>query len=146
MMALSLAEAEAAITSARDHAARSGLRVAVAVVDEGGVLVALGRMDGAPRFAPQMAEAKAAGAALWGLDRAAMAHPRRSAGFMTEVRTRNRAPAQFGGLLFKTPLVGDTGSLLIWRGGVLVGAIGVSGASPEQESDCAAAGLASFGR
>jgi glc operon protein GlcG len=65
---------------------------------------------------------------------------------MAEVRTRNRAPAQFGGLLFKTPLVGDTGSLLIRRGGAVLGAIGVSGASPEQESDCAAAGLASFSR
>jgi uncharacterized protein GlcG (DUF336 family) len=145
-MALSLAEAEAAIASAHEYAARTGLRVAVAVVDEGGVLVALGRMDGAPRFSPQMAEAKAAGAALWGLDRETVTQTRPSAGFMTEVRTRNRAPAQFGGLLFKTPLVGDTGSVLIRRGGALVGAIGVSGGSPEQESDCAAAGLASFSR
>jgi uncharacterized protein GlcG (DUF336 family) len=145
-MALGLAEAQAAIAAALDHAARTGLRIAVAVVDEGGVLVALGRMDGAPRFSPQMAEAKAAGAALWGLDRETVTHPRRSAGFMAEVRTRNRAPAQFGGLLFKTPLVGDTGSLLIRRGGAVLGAIGVSGASPEQETDCATAGLASFSR
>jgi len=145
-MALSLAEAQAAIASAQDRATRTGLRVAVAVVDDGGVLVALGRMDGAPRFSPQMAEAKAAGAALWGLDRETLSQPRPSAGFMAEVRTRNRAPAQFGGLMFKTPLVGDTGSLLIRRGGAVLGAIGVSGAPPEQESDCAAAGLASFSR
>lgn len=41
---------------------------AVAVVDEGGLLVALGRMDGAFPLSAQIAEAKAAGTALWHRD------------------------------------------------------------------------------
>jgi uncharacterized protein GlcG (DUF336 family) len=142
-MAFSLAEAQAVIAAAHDHAARAGLRVAVAVVDEGGVLVALGRMDGAPYLSPQLAEAKAAGAVLWlhSGDEGGRRSRQRPA-FAAELHERGRAPAQFGGLLFKTPLVGATGSPLIRRGDAVLGAIGVSGASPEQESDCAAAGLA----
>jgi uncharacterized protein GlcG (DUF336 family) len=144
-MPFGLAEAQAVIAAAHDHAARAGLRVAVAVVDEDGVLVALGRMDGAPRFSPQLAEAKAAGSVLWNRGGDAPAErPRERPAFIAEVHERGRAPAQFGGLLFKTPLIGATGSLLIRRGGTLLGAVGVSGAAPEQESDCAAAGLADF--
>ena len=40
----------------------------VAVVDEGGLLKALGRMDGAPPLSAQIAEAKAVGAAVWHRD------------------------------------------------------------------------------
>jgi uncharacterized protein GlcG (DUF336 family) len=144
-MAFGLAEAQAVIGAAHDHAIRTGLRVAVAVVDEGGVLVALGRMDGAPYLAPQLAEAKAMGAVLWLRSGEARGRgPRQRPAFSADLRERGRAPAQFGGLLFKTPLIGATGSLLIRRGETVVGAIGVSGASPEQESDCAAAGLATL--
>jgi uncharacterized protein GlcG (DUF336 family) len=56
------------IGAAHDHAAASGWKIAVAVVDEGGHLVALGRMDGAFPLATQIAEAKAVGTALWHRD------------------------------------------------------------------------------
>jgi uncharacterized protein GlcG (DUF336 family) len=42
--------------------------VTVAIVDEGGLLKALARMDGAPPLSAQIAEAKAVGAALWHRD------------------------------------------------------------------------------
>ena len=62
----------------------AGLRVTVAVVDEGGLLKALGRMDGAPPLSAQIAEAKAVGAAVWHRDgdelaaRAGLSGPRSS--------------------------------------------------------------------
>src|SRR5260370_16373957 len=64
-MPLTLEEAQTVVAGAHDRAVHLGLRVAVAVVDEGGFLQALGRMDGAPPLASQIAEAKAVGAAVW---------------------------------------------------------------------------------
>ena len=63
-MPLSLAQAHVLIAAANDHALANGWKIAVAVVDEVGRLVALGRMDGAFPLSSQIAEAKAAGAAL----------------------------------------------------------------------------------
>ena len=68
-MPLSLAQSHVLIAAANDHALANGWKIAVAVVDEGGLLVALGRMDGAFPLSAQIAEAKAAGAALWLTDR-----------------------------------------------------------------------------
>ena len=43
-MPLTLAQADALIAAAHDHAVANGWKITVAVVDEGGLLVALGRM------------------------------------------------------------------------------------------------------
>jgi uncharacterized protein GlcG (DUF336 family) len=64
-MPLSLAQANVLIAAANHHALANGWRIAVAVVDEGGHFVALGRMDGAFPLSAQIAEAKAAGTAVW---------------------------------------------------------------------------------
>ena len=61
-MPLTLAQAHVLIAAAHEHAAANSWKIAVAVVDEGGLLVALGRMDGAFPLSAQIAEAKAAGA------------------------------------------------------------------------------------
>ena len=53
------------IAAAQQRAADNGWRITVAIVDEGGLLKALSRMDGAPPLSAQIAEAKACGAALW---------------------------------------------------------------------------------
>src|SRR5689334_17414970 len=63
-MPLSLDESSRAVAAAQAQAQKIGIRVSVAVVDEGGYLVALSRMDGAPPLSPQIAEAKASGTAL----------------------------------------------------------------------------------
>ena len=64
-MPLTLEQSQTLIAAAHAHARDSGLRVTVAVVDEGGLLQALGRMDGAPPLGAQIAEAKGSGAAVW---------------------------------------------------------------------------------
>src|ERR1041385_6837313 len=67
-MPLTLEEAQTVIAGAHEHANQLGVRVAIAIVDEGGYLLALGRMDGAPPLSSQIAEAKAVGAAVWHRD------------------------------------------------------------------------------
>src|SRR5258708_28423979 len=63
-MPLSLEDANKLIAGVHAKAAKMGVNVTVAVVDEGGHLIALGRMDGAPPLSPQIAESKAVGAAM----------------------------------------------------------------------------------
>src|SRR2546423_6077968 len=130
-MALSCEEALLVAAPARDHAGKIGIRVTVAVVDEGGLLQALARMDGAPPLSSQIAESKAVGAALWHRDGASLAqvHQERP-GFFNAV-------AQ----LVRVPVIPGLGSTLIRRDGAVLGAVGVSGGKPEQDLDCAEAGL-----
>jgi uncharacterized protein GlcG (DUF336 family) len=134
-MPLSLAQAQGLIQAAHEHATGESLRVTVAVVDEGGHLIALGRMDGAPPLSPQIAESKAVGAALWHRDGDSLipvAEERET--FFHQV---NR--------LVRMPLIPAQGSLLIRRGDRVLGAVGVSGAAPGQDKACAEAGLRAIG-
>ncbi|MBO0684016.1 MAG: heme-binding protein [Candidatus Dormibacteraeota bacterium] len=130
-MPLTLDEAHTVISAAHDHARRIGVQVTVAVVDEGGLLVALARMDGAPPISPQIAESKAVGAAVWLRegDSLAQVHEQRP-GFFAQVDR-----------LARMPIMPGAGSLLVRRGESVLGAVGVSGALPDQDRDCAEAGL-----
>ncbi|HKW73674.1 MAG TPA: heme-binding protein [Candidatus Dormibacteraeota bacterium] len=133
-MPLALAEAQKAIGAAHEKAAQLQIRVTVAVVDEGGLLVALGRMDGAPPISPQVAEAKAVGAAMLYRDGAGLADLARDRpGFFSVVDR-----------LVRVPIVPGLGSVLIRRDGAVVGAVGVSGGRPEQDLECAEAALSSI--
>jgi glc operon protein GlcG len=130
-MPLSLSDANQVIEKAHARAAQIGVKVTVAIVDEGGLLIALGRMDGATPLSPQLAEAKAVGAAMMLRDGAALAQMAQDRpGFFSAVDR-----------LVRVPLIPGLGSLPLKRDGKIVGAIGVSGARPEQDLDCAEAGL-----
>ena len=59
MSALTLAHARACITRGLEEAERRGFKVAIAVVDEAGHLMACDRMDGALWLTPEIARAKA---------------------------------------------------------------------------------------
>lgn len=126
-MSLSLKDANKLIDKAHAKAAELGVRVTVAVVDEGGHLIALGRMDGAPPLSPQIAEAKAVGAAMFLRDGGALAQ-------MAQDR-----PAFFSAAnrMVRVPLIPGIGSIPIKHEDRYVGAIGVSGARPEQDLECA---------
>ena len=134
-MPLTLDEAQRLVAAAHEQARRDGLRVAVVVVDEGGTTIALGRMDGAPPLASQIAESKAVGAALWHRDGDSLAqvHEERKAFFDQVDR------------LVRMPMIPGLGSLLIRRGDAVLGAVGVSGAAPEQDKACGQAGLEALG-
>jgi glc operon protein GlcG len=133
-MPLNLDDANKVIAGAHARAAQLGLSVTAAVVDEGGHLVALGRMDGAPPLSPQIAEAKAVGAAMLLRDGGSLLQ-------MSQDR-----PMFFNAVdrLVRVPLIPGPGSLPIKRDGMTIGAVGVSGAKPDEDLACAHAGLASI--
>ena len=132
-MPLTLDEAQQVIARAHAKAESSGIHVTVAVVDEGGLLVALARMDGAPPLSPQVAEAKAVGAAMLYRDGGGLADLARDRpGFFSAVDR-----------LVRVPIVPGLGSVLIRRDGKVLGAVGVSGGKPEQDLECAQAAITS---
>ena len=122
------------IEAAHLHAAHINVRVSVAVVDAGGHLVAMGRMDGASPVSPQIAEAKAVSAAMFQRDGGSL------------LQTATERPAFFNAVsgLTRMRLVPGHGSVLLQQDGTTVGAIGVSGAKPEQDLECAEAGAGTF--
>jgi uncharacterized protein GlcG (DUF336 family) len=130
-MPLDLKEAQDVIARAHAKAAELGIRVTVAVVDEGGLLIALGRMDGATPLSPQLAEAKAVGAAMLYRDGGGLADLARERPGFFSVADR----------LVRVPLVPGPGSLLITRDSHVLGSVGVSGGRPEQDLECAEAGI-----
>jgi uncharacterized protein GlcG (DUF336 family) len=128
---LTFEQAQTVIAAAHDHARESGWRVTVAVVDEGGLLQLLGRMDGAFPLSSQIAEAKAVGAAVWFRDGAQLA----------DVREHRPAFFDVVSSLTRLPLVPGDGSVPIRDGERVLGGIGVSGAAPNEDRECADAGL-----
>src|SRR5450759_972822 len=130
-MPLSLIDANKVIDKAHAKAKQLGITVTVAIVDEGGLLIALSRMDGALPLSPQLAEAKAVGAAMFQRDGGALAQ-------MAQDR-----PGFFSAAdrLVRVPLIPGLGSVPIKEDGKVVGAIGISGGRPEQDLECAEAGL-----
>src|SRR5438552_1093834 len=107
-MPLSLEEARRVIDAAHHRAGELGIRVAVAVVDEGGLVQAIARMDGAMPLSSQVAESKANGAALTLRDGGALAQLAQDRpGFFAVVDR-----------LTRMPLVPGLGSVVIRRSGV----------------------------
>ncbi len=133
-MDLTLADAHKAVEEGLAKARQLGINVTVAVVDTGGHLVALSRMDGAPPLSPQVAEAKAVGAAMLHRDGASLAELAKDRPGFFSVADR----------LVRVPIVPGLGSVLIKRDGSVHGAVGVSGGRPEQDLECAEAGVSSI--
>src|SRR5258706_13424299 len=131
-MPLTLPEAQTVITGAHERAAKVGALVTVAVVDEGGHLQALGRMNGAAPLSAQIAETKAASVALFRRDGAALRQMQEtSPGFFAQLDRVVRVPT-LAGLGRATMLRGDT----------VLGALAISGGMvPGQDDECAEAGL-----
>lgn len=119
--------------AARATAARLGALVSVAVVDAGGHLVAFERMDGAEIAGPTLARDKAF---------TAVAH---------RAATDTLAPlvAPGGDLVGMHSADGGRyvcfgGGLPLWSGERVVGGVGVSGGTAEQDVECAQAAAALF--
>lgn len=118
---LTLAQAVACIERGLGRARSLGFQVAIAVVDEGGHLVACHRMDGALWITPEIARAKANAAAAF----------RTTTLDMEERFSRGRQ--LFAGnvaALGDYQLVFGRGGVPIMADGRVIGAVGVSGAVP----------------
>jgi uncharacterized protein GlcG (DUF336 family) len=126
MATLTLEQAEKWITKACAKATQLGVKISVCVVDAGGNLVALARMDGAGVLSPDIARGKAYTAVAFKSHSKEMAErmkDRPAAGLGLTQVSGNRVVLLPGGVLAK-------------KGDEIIGAVGVSGASSDEDHEC----------
>ncbi len=135
---LTLAGARVAVAAAEARAAERGLRSNIAVVDDGGQLVAFARMDGARPASIGTATTKAISAATFRAATGPMLGGGKEPDLLLNLSLQNAAGDSGGkitSLLGGLPIVVD---------GQTLGAIGVAGGSGEQDLEIARAGLAAL--
>jgi uncharacterized protein GlcG (DUF336 family) len=128
---LTLDAARRVASAAEAEAAKRGLGVVVAVVDEGGALIVLERLDAAQVASVDVAIAKARTAAIY----------RRPSRVFEEQVKNGRVSA-----LALPGAAALQGGLPLEYGGRVIGAIGISGDSPQVDEDIAAAGVAALAK
>ena len=129
---IALERAQALIAAGIEEAGRQDLKLAFAVVDAAGHIVASARMDGAPWIAPEVALGKAWTAAAYRAPSAAQGEKMRELhAFSASISaaTGGRFTPQIGGL----PITDD--------GGAVIGAMGASGGTGQQDEDAVRAAL-----
>ncbi|MFZ0408323.1 MAG: heme-binding protein [Cyanobium sp.] len=131
---LELADCRVIVIAAQVEADRRGAVVSLAVVDAGGHPLLLERRDGASPASVEAALAKARMAALNGKPTEAM-----------EAAINGQRPAlmQLSGAMGE-PSLAMAGGLPLLDQGVCLGAVGVSGMTPDVDSAIAAAGAAAL--
>lgn len=127
---LTLELALLAMPAALAEAHRLGVRVSVSIVDASGQLINLAHMDGAPAPSRDIAHDKAWTAVGFGLATGAW-----------EERLASMPPSVRDGLLQRPRLAMFGGGVPVKVEGMVVGAIGVSGATAAQDEQCAQAGV-----
>jgi uncharacterized protein GlcG (DUF336 family) len=128
---VTLDEAKRIVAAAEAEARRQGFSMAFAVVEPSGALVAFEKMDGTQYGSIDVAQAKARTAALY----------RRPSKAFGDGLSAGRL-----GILSFEGVVAVEGGVPILRDGRIVGAIGASGGSSDQDGQVAAAGAASIRR
>jgi uncharacterized protein GlcG (DUF336 family) len=128
---LELADIKTLVAAAEAEALSNGWAVTIAVADEGGHLLWLQRLDGAPPISAHIAPAKAHTAALG----------RRESKVYEDVinggRTSFLSVPGVAGLL--------EGGVPIMKDGYCLGAVGVSGVKSSEDAQIAKAGIAAIG-
>jgi glc operon protein GlcG len=128
---LNLAGAEAVIGAAKKKAAAMGLKCNVAVVDDGGHLLAFARMDGARPASASTALAKAVSAATFRQESGPLP-PKGEPDVLLSLALQNASGGKVTPLKGGVPIVID---------GQVVGAVGVGGGTGEQDAEVAKAGI-----
>jgi uncharacterized protein GlcG (DUF336 family) len=122
-MTLPFQQARALADDVRTRAAELSKALSIAVVDYGGFIVLIERMDGARPMTPDIALSKAYSAAV-------MQRP-------TEMleNWRNADPVFFTqvGRMGQRPIVATKGGYTLKRDGAILGGIGISGGSPDED-------------
>ena len=127
---LTLADAKAIAAAAEAEALRNNWAVTISIVDDGGHLLWLQRLDGAPPVSAHISPAKAHTAAMG----------RRESKIYEDVINNGRvsflsAPAIEGMLEGGVPVIVD---------GHVIGAVGVSGVKSNEDAQVARAGIAAL--
>jgi uncharacterized protein GlcG (DUF336 family) len=122
-MTLPFSEARALADDARARGLELGKALSIAVVDYGGFIVLIERMDGARPMTADIALSKAYSSAV-------MQRP-------TEMleNWRNSDPVFFTqvGRMGHRPIVATKGGYTLKRGGEIIGGLGISGGSPDED-------------
>ncbi|MBX9632174.1 MAG: heme-binding protein [Burkholderiales bacterium] len=126
---LSVEDAKRVAAAARAEAEKNGWLVVIAIVDEGGHLMYLERMDGCQKASSRIAEAKGRTAILF----------KRPTKAIEDVVLEGRTVMM--GLPGAVPL---EGGLPLTKDGTFLGAIGVSGVQSFQDGIIARAGVAAL--
>ena len=129
MERLTTAEAETIRDAAKAKILEMGAKMSVAVVDERGDLITMVRVDGAPWRTPRICQAKAVASAAFG----------RSSKDMLEMA---QTPVMRGLMAMENGrMIPGQGALPVFKGDELVGAVGGSGGTAQQDEDAARAGI-----
>lgn len=125
-----LADAEQAVAAARTKATEIGVAMAIAVVNEAGVLIDFIRMDDSELVAVPIAQDKAYTALVNRLSTMELGVQCLPGGPLYGIQNN------LGGRMVIFP-----GGVPVWRDGKLIGAVGCSGGTVEQDHLCATAGV-----
>ena len=129
MAGITLEQAERALQAAKKKATEMGVKLSISVVDARGDLVCMARMDGAAWRTPYVSRGKARASACFGIP----------SGDLTD---RAMTPVLRAVMeVEKGEFVPGQGALPIIRNGELIGAIGGSGGTAQQDEDAARAGV-----
>lgn len=131
IMTLTLEDAETISAGAIEAAVKQGIKIAVAVVDTGGRLVALERMDGAPWASLVGAEGKALMSSGFNISSGRLAGDRGEGHYRL-----------FGGQGDSEHMLYLHGGVAVFRDNVAIGACGVAGGTGPQDEACARSGVA----
>ncbi|MFQ5860111.1 MAG: heme-binding protein [Dehalococcoidia bacterium] len=128
-MTITLAEAEKLLQAAKAKAREMGIPVSIAVVDPRGDLVAVARQDGARWTTPEIARGKAVASATFGVPSG-------------ELAERANSPVMRSVMLMQGGrFIPHQGALPIKRSNQVIGAVGVSGGTSQQDEEVAQAGI-----
>lgn len=133
---LNLAGAETILAAAKEHARDLNVRVNIAVVDDGGHLVAFARMDGARPASGTTAMTKAVAAATFRQPSGPVPVGSAQPDLLLNLSLQNAAAASGG------KVTSLHGGVPIEVDGQVIGAVGVGGATGEQDAEVARAGIA----
>ena len=128
---LELADIKQIAAAAEAEALQNGWAVTIAIVDDGGHLLWLQRLDGAPAISAHIAPAKAHTAALG----------RRESKVYEDVINQGRVS------FLSAPTVAGMleGGVPVMKDGHCIGAVGVSGVKSSEDAQIARAGIAALG-
>lgn len=120
--------------AASQKAAEIGKPVSVAIVDAGGSLMSLARLDDAPSATVLVAEGKAVASAIMGRDSGRLEAMAQS------------LPLIINSLMmrYEGRFVPAQGGVVVREGGSVIGAVGVSGATSEEDEAIARAGAEAY--
>ncbi|WP_237153006.1 GlcG/HbpS family heme-binding protein [Oryzibacter oryziterrae] len=128
---ITLEQANKVVAAARAKAIEQGTLMDIAVVDAGGNLKAFIRMDGAFLGSIDISIKKARTARLFNMPTKTLGELAQPGKPLYGIEETNNGLVSFGG-----------GDLLVDKSGVVIGAVGVSGSSVEDDMAVAAAGVA----